>query len=75
MDARAIEGIGEIAEQATLRVNKPTRHVKSAWGISPNIEHTHVPREPKPIPAKASEMAAALPPAARLDDEGSISML
>jgi hypothetical protein len=59
-----VDDLEEVADQASVRVNHPTRRVKSAWGISPNIEHTHVTREPKGAPARGAAVEAAVEPAA-----------
>jgi hypothetical protein len=53
MDARALEGIEEIAEQTSLRVNKRTRRGKFGWGVSPNIARASVAREKKKAPKTA----------------------
>lgn len=54
MDALAIEGIEEIAEQTSIRVNERTKQGLLGWGISPNIERAaaaHEPKPPAPAPA------------------------
>jgi hypothetical protein len=38
MDARALEGIDEIAEQTSIRVNERHHRGTLGWSISPNIE-------------------------------------
>jgi len=66
MDARALDGLEEIAEQTSLRVNVRTKHGKLGWAIPPNIEHTAVQREkkkaPKPIAAKRPPVESAANP-------------
>src|ERR1700730_7664731 len=52
MDARALEGIEEIAEQTSLRVNERSRRGKFGWGVSPNIARASVAREQKKAPQK-----------------------
>jgi hypothetical protein len=58
MDARALDGIEEIAEQTSIRVNEGARRGGKGYRFcrSPNLEHTAVQREkkkaPKPIAAK-----------------------
>jgi hypothetical protein len=52
MDARAIEGIEEIAEQTSVRVNERVRRGKFGWGVSPNIARASVAREKKKTPNK-----------------------
>jgi hypothetical protein len=42
-----LAGIEEIAAQTTIRVNERTKHGKIGWGLSPNIERTHLQREKK----------------------------
>jgi hypothetical protein len=52
MDARALEGIEEIAEQTSIRVNERGRRGKFGWGVSPNIARASVVREQKKAPQK-----------------------
>jgi hypothetical protein len=62
MDARALEGIEEIAEQSSIRVNEHSRRGKFGWAISPNIERASAAREKKKSPKKkASKKKAAIP--------------
>jgi hypothetical protein len=52
MDARAIEGIEEIAEQTSFRVNKRSRRGNLGWAIPPSIERASAAREQKKTPQK-----------------------
>jgi hypothetical protein len=61
MDASNLEGIEEIFEQTSIRVNKRTRRRNFGWAIPPSIERAAAARE-----GKAIAKPAALVPA---DDE------
>jgi hypothetical protein len=54
MDARALEGIEEIAEQTTIRVNERHHRGRLGWSISPSIERTagHLEKTKAPPPAR-----------------------
>jgi hypothetical protein len=56
MDASSFEGIEEIAEQTSIRVNERNRRGKFGWSVSPSIERASATRvkkkSPKPIAAK-----------------------
>jgi hypothetical protein len=49
-----IEDLEDISRQNALRGKEGTRRGGKGFrfNISPNLEHTHVPREPKTVPAK-----------------------
>jgi hypothetical protein len=63
-----LEGLEAVAEQISARVNEGTRHAGKGYRfkISPNLEHTHVPREkkktPKPITTKKPAVESAVSP-------------
>jgi hypothetical protein len=66
MDARALEGIEEIAEQTTIRVNGHSRPGQFGWAISPNIEraagHLEKTKTKAPPPDRPPAARPAVPP-------------
>jgi hypothetical protein len=65
-----LEGVEEIAKQASIRVNERVKRGKFGWNISPNIERASVAREgkkapPKKTSKKSKAKKAAKPVAAR----------
>jgi hypothetical protein len=60
MDARAVEGIEEIAEQSSLRVNERTKRGKLGWALPPHIERASPAREKKKT---TNPIATRRPPA------------
>lgn len=65
MAVSEIEGIEEIFEQTSIRVNERVKLGKRGWDISPNLEHTHVPHPAKPPkPPEPPAIESTSPPIA-----------
>lgn len=64
MDASNLEGIEEVAEQATIRVNERHHHGRIGWSISPSLEraagHCAKTRAPPPDRPPAARPTAPL---------------
>jgi hypothetical protein len=61
MDTANLEGIEEIAEQTSFRVNERCKHGKRGWAIPPNIERATAQREKNKAPAAPPAVAAPAP--------------
>ena len=60
-----LEGLEEIAQQRSIRVNHLSRRVGFGWSVSPNIERAAVKREnEKPTKPVATSLPPPPPPAA-----------
>jgi hypothetical protein len=49
MDVSDIEGLGQLAEQTSFRVNERTKHGRLGWTLPPNFERAGAARESKAI--------------------------
>jgi len=63
-----LEGIEEIAEQTSIRVNTRKKHGKLGWDISPNIERAAAAHEPKPAMAPTNAVLPEPIPAPATND-------